>query len=272
MKKIISVLLALLFSLSVFALPSYADEVVGVLKAERVTAKIGEEITVPVSLVEHIGVCIIRVDVKYDSKALELKNVVRTADDDFGYTVNANTQGEVLVLMDGKNLENVKGDIKLFELKFKVKDNATPGRTLVRVFCEEGMAAYYEVNGTETKAMSFVPATSTGSVTILCSKHDFVLNQSDNTYHCSKCGAVKGTDGNVSVDSSQGLPEIDVSGEVPSDALSNEIANESENSSTPDGDNDEGKGLKFVYFIPLIAALVIIGGVLIVKLKKGNKE
>ncbi len=273
MKKIISIFLTLLFTLSVFVFPAYADETVGVLKAGRVTAKNGEKITVPVSLVEHKGVCIIRVTVMYDSKALEYKDTIMSASDNFAYTVNEETEGEVVVLMDSKRLRNYEGDLTLFELEFQVKKSATSGRTLVRVFCEEGMATYLVGTGNKIEATAFLPATSTGSVTILCDKHDFVLQEADDTYRCSKCGAVKNDDGDVSVDSSQGLPEIDVSGEIPADAASNEIVNESENSSEPDGDNKDGTNdLKFVYFIPIIAALVIIGGVLVIKFKKGNKE
>lgn len=273
MKKIISALLLLIFCLSFFAFTVKAEENIGLLKADRVTAKAGDSVTIPVSLVDHKGVCVIGITVKYDSKALELKKVVHSAEDVFSYTVNAKTEGEVFVLMDGKNLENITGDIKLFELKFKVKDNADPGRTLVRVLCDDGMATYLQNSENEIVPTSFLPATSTGSVTVLCVQHDFSEVKTNGVFQCSKCGAVKNDEGNVSVDSSQGFPEIDVSSEVPDDAASNEMANESNNSSKPNGDNKDGtNGLKFVYFIPIIAALVIIGGVLVIKFKKGNKE
>ncbi|MBE6739107.1 MAG: hypothetical protein E7565_02175 [Ruminococcaceae bacterium] len=271
MKKIVSVVLCMLMLFSAFAFSSSADQTVGVLKAGRVTAEMGEEITIPITLEDHKGVCIIRVTVKYDAKVLEYKGYIESASKDFGYTVGNSSEGEVVVLMDGKQLCNIDGDITLVELKFKVKNNAPSGRTLVRVFCEEGMATYLATEGNKITPTAFIPATSTGSVTVLCAEHDFVSNTADGSLQCSKCGAIKTVDGSVSVDSSQGLPEIDISSEVASVPDEN---NSTDDSSLNDENNtDKGNiGIKFVYFIPLIAAVVIIGVVLLLKLKKSDKN
>ena len=268
MKKTISVLLALICFCMIFCFTVSADENIGVLKADRVTAKVGDEVVIPVSLVEHDGVCIIAVTVKYDPKALEVKNIDYSASDYFGYTVNAKTEGEVIVLMDGKALINIKEDIKLFELKLKVKKDANPGRTLVRVLCEEGMATRLRGSGSTMVPVAFAPATSTGAVTILCSEHVFSTEKSDGGYQCSKCGAVKKEDGNVSVESTQGLPEIDVSSQEASVNNSNTEIKTDEKTEN----NDKETKVKFVYFIPLIVALVIIGGTLIFVIVKRNKK
>ena len=271
MKKIVSIFLCVIFLLLSFAFSSSADQTVGVLKAGRVTAEVGDEITVPITLEKHNGVCIIRATAKYDTNVLELVKVEETVNDEFGYTVNTNTAGEVIVLLDSKMLVNVEGDLNLFNLKFKVKKNAPSGRSLIRVFCEEGMATYLVTEGTKITPTTFAPATSTGSVTVLCAEHDFVSNTADGSVQCSKCGAIKTKDGSVSVDSSQGLPEIDISSEVASVPDEN---NSTDDSSLNDENNtDKGnKGIKFVYFIPLIAAVVIIGVVLLLKLKKSDKN
>lgn len=271
MKKIVSVFLCMLMLFSAFAFSSSADQTVGVLKAGRVSAKVGDEITVPITLEQHKGVCIIRATVKYDVKVLELIDVEQTVSDKFGYTVNTNTAGEAVALLDSKMLINIEGDLTLFSLKFKVKNNAPSGRTLVRVFCEEGMATYLVTEGNKKTPTAFTPATSTGSVTVLCAEHDFVSNTADGSLQCSKCGAIKTVDGSVSVDSSQGLPEIDISSEVASVPDEN---NSTDDSSLNDENNtDKGnKGIKFVYFIPLIAAVAIIGVVLLLKLKKSDKN
>ncbi len=270
MKKIICVLLLFIVCFSLLSFTVNADENVGLLKADRVTAKAGDKVTIPVSLVDHKGVCIIAVTVKYDAKALELNNVTMSAGEDFGYTCNDKTEGEVLVLMDAKTLDNIDDDIKLFELEFTVKKDADPGRTLIRVLCEEGMATYLQKSGNKLEPISFVPATSTGSVTILCAEHDFSTEKTNGGYQCSKCGAVKKEDGTVSVESAQGLPEID----IPADnsSQSDSTIDSGDGSQTSDGSIGEKAKIKFIYFVPLIAAAVIIGGILIIRMSKSNMK
>ncbi len=265
MKKLISILLALICCLTICSMHVFADENQGVLKADRVTAKAGDEITIPVSLVDHKGVCIIGVNVKYDSQVLEITDVISSATDSFGYTVNAKTAGAVIVLMDSKNLSNVDGDIKLFELKFKVKDDAPAGRTLVRVLCEDGMATYFDGTGEQITPVAFTPDTSTGAVTVLCAEHKFSDEKIDGVYKCENCGAVKEEDGNVSVDENQGLPEIDLQNQPEDSTTAN-------SDDTADNDSGDKPKVKFIYFVPLIGALVIIGGTLVfVLIKRKNK-
>ena len=269
MKKIIAVLLAVILCFSLFSFAICAADNIGVLKAGRVAAEIGEEITVPVTLEKHKGVCIIRVTLKYDAKVLEYKGHEETESNKFGYTVNDQNDGEVIVLMDSKQLRNVEGDITLFKLKFKVKKNASTGNSLIKVICEEGMATYFVTKDGKIEPSSFVPSVSTGAVTILCSNHEFVLNEADNTSKCSKCGVIKTADGSVSVDVNEELPEIDVPdvtvSESPSSQTEPDVSSATENSV----DGNTKKGVKFVYFIPLIAAVLIIGStIFIVKTKK----
>ena len=268
MKKVISVLLTLIMLLSLLSFNVVADENVGVLKAARVIAKSGDEITIPVSLVEHKGVCVIRVYVKYDSKALEYVDVVNSADEMFNFTVNSNNSDEIIVLMDSKSLANVTEDIELFKVKFKVKDSFV-GRSIVRVMCSDGDATYFTGSGSTMDAVGFIPATSTGSVTVLCKEHVFEADTADGTKKCSNCGAVQKSDGTVSVDESQGLPEIDVSSEEASSGdAPNNISDENSNN---DGNSKEPK-VKFWYFIPVIAGVLIVGGVLIFITVKKNKR
>lgn len=259
----------LVFSFFVFVLPTFADETIGVLKAERVSAKAGDEISIPVSLVKHNGVCIIRVDVKYDSSILELKNVVNSASEHFSYTVNKNEDSTLNILMDSKQLKNIKEDITLFQLKFKVRNDAPSGRTLIRVFCEKGMATYLSETNGKIVPIAFVPNTSTGAVAVLCDNHDFVLKDNDGGYQCSKCGALKSSDGDVSVDSSQGLPEIDVSSQTESlDGSNTQPSNDIKiNEKT-----DNGKPIKFVCFIPIISAILIISCFIAVRIIKSNRK
>ena len=269
MKKIVSLLLLFIVCISLFSFTVNADENIGLLKADRVTAKAGEQVTIPVSLVDHKGVCIIAVTVKYDATVLKIEKVVSSASEHFGYTYNAKNEGEVLVLMDAKTLSNIENDIKLFELKFTVKKDADPGRTLVRVFCEDGMATYLKKSGNKMEPIAFSPDTSTGSVTVLCSQHDFSTEKTDGGYQCSKCGAVKSEDGKVSVESTQGLPEIDISAGNPSESDSQ--TGLTDGLKTPDSNGEKQTRIKFVYFIPLIAAIVIIGGVLVIRISKLKK-
>lgn len=263
--------------LSVCTVCVSADENIGTIKADRITAKAGDEITVPVSLIDHQGVFIIRVTVKYDAKVVELKNVVKSAEDQFNYTVNDTVSGQVIVLMDGKNLYNVEEDVKLFELKFKVKADAPSGRSLFPVICEEGMATMLINDGEKLDSVSFSPSTSTGSLTVLCNEHIFDITTDSGTKQCSKCGAVKDSGGNVSVDSMQGLPEIDIATDSSDNNSSSDENNlpESTDSLVNSGESqseDGDGGINFLYFLPLIAAVLIVGGFFTVKYIKKKQN
>ena len=265
MKKIISVIFACVLLLVSFALPVCADDY-GIVKVDRVSAKAGDSISVPVSFNDCSGVYVIRFRISYDKSVLEYVKVKETAKDSFNYTVNETDDG-IIVVMDGKSIGNVDGNIKLCTLEFKVKKNAPAGRSLLPVYIKDkDVAAIKEENG-KVSVVSVTPDTSAGSVTVLCSEHKFDIDGENGDKKCSVCGAVKEKDGSVSVDDTAGLPEVDIS--APSQSASD--APVSSHTDSEIDDTDQGKGLKLGHFIPIIAAVIIgIIGV-IVKLTTKKK-
>lgn len=259
MKKIIALFICAVVFVSCFCFPAAATSD-GVVKADRVSAKPGEEISVPVSYVDNPGVYIIRVTVSYDVNAVEYLEIINSASNSFNYTVNP-AEGSIVVLMDGRNMTNVTGDLELFVIKFEVKKDAPAGRALFPVYCEEGMATSLKKEGGTITPVALTPATSTGSVTVLCGEHTFDLEMSDGGVQCSKCGAVKNTKGDVSVDTNAGLPEIDVSA---SSSAASDNASDISAEQQSDGENKESGGLKFGHFIPIIAAVIVAVAVIVI--------
>lgn len=270
MKKIITVILAaiLLVSCLVFSVGATGD---GVIKVGRVSANAGETINVPVTYVNNPGLYIIRVTVSYDERAVEYIDIDKSSSDSFIYTVNTKKVGEILVLMDGKSMSNVTGDLELFSLQFKVKSDAEAGRALFPVYCEEGMATGLKKENNTLNPAPLSPATSSGSVTVLCDEHTFDLEMSDGSVQCSKCGAIKNNDGEVSVDADAGLPEIDVSA---SSTPSESVPDPSVPKLGEETDEDDKGGLKAGHFVPIIAAVIIavLIPVIVAIFKKKEKE
>lgn len=270
MKKIFSLIISAILLVTCFAFPSCATSG-GILKAARVSANAGDDITIPVTYEGNPGIYVIRVTLAYDTRAVEFVSIDKTASEQFNYTVNTATEGSIVVLMDSQQLENVNGDMVLFKARFKVKSNAAAGRALFPVYCEEGMATgLKEVDGKLTPA-AVSPATSTGSVTILCKEHTFDQEMTNGNVQCSACGAVKTADGEVSVDTEAGLPAVDVSSSAPEDAPSS-----SQQEEKPADKNIGGKnGVNAGHFIPIAAAVLIavaLGALLFVKKKKSSKN
>ena len=265
MKKIISLLLVAIVLLSCLSVSVCAAND-GVIKAGRISAKRGEEISVPVNFENNPGVYIIRVTVSYDERVVEYIDIDKTCSDSFNYTVNED-ENSVVVLMDGQKMMNVKGDLELFRLEFKVKSDAPLGKALFAVTCEEGMATALIKKGGATNPAPISPSTSTGAVTVICNEHTFDVQLNDGGFQCSKCGATKSKENKIEVDVDAGLPEIDApSSSVTSQSLSDQSL--SDQSDFEDKD-DEG-GLKIAHFLPFIAAAIIavLIPVIIVILKK----
>jgi hypothetical protein len=252
MKKIISVILVAIVLLSCVSISVCAAND-GVIKAGRISAKRGEEISIPINFENNPGVYIIRVTVTYDERVAEYIEINKTASDSFNYTVNEN-ENSIVVLMDGQKMSNITGDFEMFALFFKVTSDAPIGRALFTVTCEDGMATALVKEGKKLKPVPFSPSTSTGAVTIICSEHTFDVQLNDGGFQCSKCGATKTKEDKIEVDTDAGLPEIDAS--------ASSVNSESQpdqsvlNQSVPEAKDDED-GLKIGHFIPFIAAAII---------------
>ena len=135
-----------------------------------------------------------------------------------------------------------------------MKSDADAGRALLPVYCEEGMATVLKKENGTLNPAPLSPATSSGSVTVLCDTHTFDLEMSDGSVQCSKCGAIKNTDGEVSVDADAGLPEIDVSA---SSTPSESVPDQSVPKLGEETDEGDKGGLKAGHFVPIIAAVII---------------
>lgn len=268
MKRIITVLVAAVLLVTCLAFPVGAASD-GVVKVGRVSAKPGDEITIPVSYVENPGVYVMRVTVSYDTRVVEFLEISQSASDKFNYTINSDQEGKLIVVMDGQRIGNVTNDIKLFDLKFKVKEDAEAGRALFPVYCPQGDATSLNKVDGKYETLALAPATSSGAVTVLCNEHTFDLEMSDGSAQCSKCGAIKSAEGKVSVDTEAGLPEIDISSSV---ASAPEVSSEnSDGQESVDGNQDNG-GLKVGHFIPIIAAVLIVVVIIVAFVTKKKKN
>lgn len=251
MKKILLALIAVLMLISCIGIPAAAAND-GVIKVGRISADLGDEISIPVTYENNPGVYIIRLIVEYDSQVLQYVTVEKSASREFNYTINITEQG-IIVLMDCQSFSNVTDDLELFKVKFKVKENAATGRTLINVLCEDGMAsALAQEDGTYTP-VSLYPATSTGAVVVLCNDHAFSTQQSDGIFKCTKCGAVKSASGEVSADANQGLPEVNPS----ESGAGNSEPSASDNISSDTDQGKEDDGIKIGHFMLIIAAVAV---------------
>lgn len=230
------------------------------------SAKAGDTITVPVSFVDCPGIYVIRFKVSYDKAVLEYVGANETSKDSFNYIVNETDDG-ILVVMDGKAVGNVDGNLELCALKFKVRENAAAGRSLLPVYIENNDVAVIKENNGKMSIDSITPSTSAGAVTVLCSEHNFDIEGENGESKCSVCGAVKEKDGGVSVDDTAGLPEVD----IPTSTQSPSNTPDSSEVQPETNENDQNGGLNFGHFVPIIAAVIIgIVGV-IVKLTRKKK-
>jgi hypothetical protein len=135
------------------------------------------------------------------------------------------------------------------------------------------MATVLKTNGSKIEAVGFVPAVSAGYVSVVCKNHNFVVE--NNVNKCTKCDAVKAADGSVSVDTTEDLSGADLSTDGSVAINSGDTSSGGNNDSNPSLSVDNGgkkQKVKFVYFIPLIAAVLIIGSVVVWQLTKNKKE
>lgn len=266
MKKMLLMLTAVLMLISCIGIPVAAAND-GVIKVGRTSADLGDEISIPVTYENNPGVYIIRLIVEYDSQILDYVTVEKSASRNFNYTINSTEQG-IVVLMDCPSFSNVTDDFELFKLTFKVKENAAPGRTLINVVCEDGMASALEKKDGKYTVTSLHPATSTGAVVVLCNDHAFSTQQSDGSFKCTKCGAVKNVSGEVSADANQGLPEINPS----ESGAGNTEPSVSDDISSDSDQGNEDDGVKFGHFIPIIVAVAVAIPLIVSLILAKNKK
>lgn len=270
MKKFVGIFIVMVLLIFCICIPATATND-GIIKADRISAKKGETITVPVSYVNNPGVYILRVTLSYDADVIEYIEFNRSASDYFNYTYKEK-DNKLIFLMDGQSMINVTGDIELFSLEFKVKKDAKVGTSLISVSCENGMATALKKQGDTITTLSLTPATSTGAVTVLCNEHTFNDEMTDGNFKCSECGAIKKDDGEISVDVNAGLPEIDAS---TVSSTGSDLQPDQSNNLQSDGEdkNTDSDGIKLGHFIPIAAAVLVAVLIpLVLMANKGKKQ
>lgn len=160
-KKIVSLILAISFCLMAVVTAYAATPSIAVSNVE---AERGKEITVVVSLADNPGIVAMKLLVKYDTNVLEYQS--STISKDFsGITgataVTTENNGDIIlnwIVLSTEN-KNCTANGTFAEIKFKVKDNAAKGDSVISVTYDED-----DVYNVKEENISF--ATNNGKVTV----------------------------------------------------------------------------------------------------------
>lgn len=195
MKKIASILMAVLVVIGMFAFTASAAEgPTFTLKADKTTAAVGDEVTITVSVSENSKLCAIDLEVNYDAQEFEFVSYQITEGNNLMAEIN-NVAGRLIYTAAATS--NIKDDKPvLFTAKFKVlKAGGTFALDIV---------AAYAANG-ENKEIDYTAKAEQNSVnsnvTVACphANKDTVKVDStckvkgSETVKCADCGEVIST-------------------------------------------------------------------------------
>ncbi len=185
MKKVISILIALVLTFALFCVPASAAGT-GTLALSNAEGKQGDTVTINVNLNSNPGLTTMRFTVSW-GEGLELASV-SNAGLLSGWTTPAPTISSPYTLRwaDSLSTTNSTKTGKIATLTFKIKDNATVGnKTVTLTFIES-----WDANGGKN---TFGNATAT--IKVNCKTHTYgTYTKKDNTNHtrtCSVCGNVE---------------------------------------------------------------------------------
>lgn len=218
MKKLLSILLAVVLTLSVCTVAAFAADEDIVVSIGNFSAKRGDTISVPITLTKNAGFITLGIEVGYDSSVLEMvcnkHNIplptggtqckpevgqVSNFGEDYGSNQAKNSQHcdvnpykLMWAYAEGFDVPNT-GEIA--KITFKVKSDAPIGTTDLTVTVTESSKAtgakntYTSINGTVTvECANHVK--DAGTVT----KQPTCTEPGETVYKCSVCGAVMATE------------------------------------------------------------------------------
>ena len=212
MKKLLSILLAVVLTLSVCTVAAFAADEDIVVSIGNFSAKRGDTISVPITLTKNSGFVTLGLEVAYDSSVLEIDCADHVDGDpcypieqktDFGTKYGANiaensqyhTANPYNIMWAYSKGNNVTYTGEMAVITFKVKKDAAIGTTDLTVTVTQSSNA-------DGKKNTF--ASASGTVTVECANHvkdaGTVTKQptcteaGETVYKCSVCGAVMATE------------------------------------------------------------------------------
>ena len=160
MKKIISILLVITLLLMSMPLVLSASAEAATFAVGQVTAKAGEEVTVPVTISGNPGIIAFKVTIAYDATVLEVVSMTKNTANSFSTVAFSPLTRNPLVITWDESLspnDTTNGDVAY--ITFRVKDTAAAGTSPLTI-------AYDQADVFNDAWADVVFATQNGSVTV----------------------------------------------------------------------------------------------------------
>lgn len=244
MKKIISILIAMLLVMSLCAFSVFAQK--PVLGGGTFTVTQGSTVEIPVNIKNNPGFWVVRIIATYDADVFEYAGY-EDADYPLNFTVS-DKSGKATFVMDAQKTGDLTGDGAIFTLKLKAKENVKVGRYEIDLYFD---CTNYDCNTVTADIEAPV-------IAVVCGEHSW--HQSGQNSTCTVCGATQQADGEISTDTMEAPVTPPASDDTSS---SSDISQSGETVSTPDKtdsstDKPSGVSTTVIIIICAVALLTIV--------------